>query len=79
VSHDIHHKDPTNAKSIRLWSDPGILVELARHKAWLARSKLDELIEELSLSTAGPEIGRSLRAAIADVEALIHDIETLPQ
>lgn len=78
VSRDLRRRDPTNTTSMRLWSDPGMWTELARHKAWISRSKLDGIIADLPFTSDRAAICRALRAAVADVEKLVHDLETVP-
>jgi hypothetical protein len=78
VTSDLRHRDPTNTKSMRLWSDPGMWTELARHKAWISRSKLDGIIADLPFTSDRAAICSALRVAIADVENLVHDLETVP-
>lgn len=79
VCRDTRYKDPTNSTSMRLWSDPGMWTELARHKAWVSRSKLDSLIDELPFTDDRDAICQRLRAGIEDVEKLLQDLESLPE
>jgi len=73
VARDTRFMDPTNVGSIVDWGEPGLAAELARHKAWLARGRLDALIDGLPLSTAPREAAAALRRAVADV----HDMAAL--
>jgi hypothetical protein len=66
VARDTRCPDPT-LNRVAGWGEPGIVTEFARHKAWLARAKLDELIEHLSLGAEPAEIRDSLERAVADV------------
>jgi hypothetical protein len=78
VSRDLGYRDPTNTTSMRLWSDPGMWTELARHKAWVSRSKLDGIITDLPFTSDRAAICSALRAAVADVEKLVQDLDNLP-
>lgn len=49
--------------------------EWARHKAWLARGKLDQLIEELPFTDDPTTIIEALKNAIVDVESAIEDLQ----
>ena len=65
--------DPTAVHDMPGYGEPGISVELARHSAWLARSKLDKLIDRLPLSSSSTVIRSELENAIQDVaETLKH-------
>ena len=49
--------------------------EWARHKAWLARGKLDQLIHELPFTEDRTLIVQALKNAIADVESAMEDLQ----
>jgi hypothetical protein len=70
VARDVRYADPTR-DVVAHWGEPGITAEFARHKAWLARAKLDSLIEKLPLTDDVELIQRELRWAIADVETAL--------
>jgi hypothetical protein len=53
-----------------------ILTEWARHKAWLARGRLDRLIVELPFTDDRASIVAALKDAVAEIEAAISDITT---
>jgi hypothetical protein len=74
VARDNRCPDPTRDR-VAGWGEPGIVTEFARHKAWLARAKLDELIEHLSLGAEEVEIRDHLERAVADVVTAIAVIE----
>jgi hypothetical protein len=66
VARDVRWPDPTKDAVIG-WGEPGIVAEYARHKAWLARAKLDELIAAVSPSAPPAQIRAGLERAVADV------------
>ncbi|MCH9704649.1 MAG: hypothetical protein K0U15_00795 [Proteobacteria bacterium] len=59
--------DGTNVRSMSGWTDPGIQTELARHEAWLAQDKLNQVIAELPLSATPAEISQQLQAAVQGI------------
>ena len=59
--------DPTR-DGVAAWGEPSIEVEFARHKAWLARTKLDRLIAALGQGAVPDNLTAALREAVADVE-----------
>jgi len=66
VARDLRAPDPTNDGVID-WGEPGIVAEYARHKAWLARAKLDELIARFRPGAPAAELRAGLEQAVADV------------
>jgi hypothetical protein len=52
-----------------------ILTEWARHKAWLTRGRLDRLIAELPFTDDRAALVAALKAATAEIDAAIADIE----
>jgi hypothetical protein len=66
VARDTNYADPT-LDGVADWGEPGIAAEFARHKAWLSRAKLDELIEQVRLGAAPAELREALQRAVADV------------
>ncbi len=76
VARNAHLPDPTR-DGVAGWGEPGIVAEFARHKAWLSRAKLDELIEQASLSAPPSEIRENLKRSIADVLDAIAVMETM--
>jgi hypothetical protein len=53
-----------------------VFTEWARHKAWLTRGRLDRLIAELPFTDDRAAIVAALKAAVADIDAAIRDIES---
>ena len=78
VARDLRFPDPTG-NQVTSWGEPGQIAEFARHKAWLARGKLDRMIDQLSLATAPAELCDSLRRSIADVNDALRVLEKLKQ
>jgi hypothetical protein len=76
VARDLRFPDPTGDQ-VTSWGEPGQVAEFARHKAWLARGKLERMIDELKLSSAPTELCESLRRSIADVADAIRVLEKL--
>jgi hypothetical protein len=74
VACDVQIPDPTR-DVVADWGEPGMRAEFARHKAWLARAKLGDLIENLPLTDDVELIRRGLRWAIADVETALRLIQ----
>jgi hypothetical protein len=66
VARDVRWPDPTK-DGVLGWGEPGIVAEYARHKAWLARAKLDELIAGIRPDAQSAQLRASLEHAIADV------------
>ena len=66
VARDLRWPDPTK-DGVLGWGEPGIVAEYARHKAWLARAKLDELIARIRPDAPPAEIRAGLERAVADV------------
>ena len=74
VAGDVRMNDPTR-DVVANWAEPGMKAEFARHKAWLARARLDALVNALPLIDDPQLIHRELKWAVADVEKaleLIH-------
>jgi hypothetical protein len=76
IARDLLYSDATGDQ-VTTWGEPGQVAEYARHKAWLARGKLDGLIEQLSLESKPTELCEHLRRSIADVSDAIRAIEKL--
>jgi len=76
VARDLRFPDPTRDQ-VTSWGEPGQVAEFARHKAWLARGKLDRMIDQLSLAAAPKELCESLRRSIADVTDALRVLEKL--
>jgi len=76
VSRQVEFPDPTNTRSMRHYGQMGLLTEIARHAAWLARAKLDTLIREMPFSSDPAELAAALRLAVADATRIAHELET---
>ncbi|MSP83789.1 MAG: hypothetical protein EXQ94_12950 [Alphaproteobacteria bacterium] len=76
VSREVAYRDPTNTGTMRFYGQMGLLAELARHGAWLARSKLDALIRDLPFSEDPKALAEALRAAIADAGRIADELDT---
>jgi hypothetical protein len=70
VARDVRSPDPTR-DVVADWGEPGMQAEFARHKAWLARTKLDDLIQKMPLTDDVEHLRSELRWAIADVETAL--------
>jgi hypothetical protein len=77
VAADAAFPDPTRAESIVHWGEPGLAAELARHKAWLARSRLDALIRDLPTDADPATAAAALKAALADAAVLADSLAAL--
>lgn len=75
IARDATGDDGTNARAMLGWDEPGLPAELARYKAWVARNRLDALINTLPLEAGEAEIAARLRAAIGEAEALARLLE----
>ena len=75
VAEDISCPDPTAIHDIVDYGEPGIKAELARHGAWLAQGKLQHLIQNQDMSEKEKEILEQLKRAVADVNAVIEQLE----
>ena len=71
VPRDIRYADATNVTEIATWGEPGLLSELARHGAWLASAKLEQLIAGPLTDKDPKAIADALRAAIVDLERIV--------
>ena len=56
--------DGTNVAAMSRWEDPGILTELARHEAWLAREHLRLLLDDLPLTATPEQIADTVESAV---------------
>ena len=57
-------KDATNSANMSGWDDPGICAELARHEAWRASARLEQLIDTISLHDDDETLTRQLDEAL---------------
>ncbi len=71
----LESEDPSRFSDVKT-VDPHQLLfpEWARHKAWLSRGKLNQLIEELPFTDDTDLIINELKSAIKDVETAIKDL-----
>jgi hypothetical protein len=75
VARDVSKPDPSRLSDLKVWDPPHVVYpEWARHKAWLARAKLDEAIAGMPFTDDRDVLVARLRAAIADVEDAIDDL-----
>ena len=72
---DLESVDPSHFSDLKT-VDPHQLLfpEWARHKAWLSKGKLNQIIEELPFTDDRELIINKLKSAIKDVETAIKDI-----
>jgi hypothetical protein len=75
VSRDLTFPDPTAIHDMPHYGEPGIVVELARHGAWLAHSKLQEFIQSAPMSEDARVVQQALRNAILDVTEAMRYVE----
>lgn len=76
IAADYTIPDPTAKHDMPDYGEPGINVELARHSAWLAQAKLNQLIETLPMSSSAQSVETALANAISDVVESIRHIST---
>jgi hypothetical protein len=57
------------------YGEPGISAELARHGAWLAQAKLNDLVQNLDVSSDEKQVHQMLEDAILDVTDTIRFIK----
>jgi len=76
VSTDTSADDQHRHKDLKLVDNPACLYsEWARHAAWRARGRLDNLIHELAFSEDKAEIVAALESAIEDVCVAVDEIQ----
>ena len=72
---DTISSDPSRFSDIKAVDPHDLLFpEWARHKAWLARGRLDRLIDELPFTEDRQLIIKELKGAIQEVEVAIKDL-----
>lgn len=76
VARDLNFPDATGDQ-VTTWGEPGQIAEFARHKAWLARRKLDRLVDQMGPTAAPETLCEELRRSIADVNDAIRALERL--
>lgn len=75
VAREVGKPDPSRLSDLKVWDPPHVVYpEWARHKAWLARAKLDAAIDRMPYTDDRAALVAHLRAAIADVEDAIGDL-----
>jgi len=67
--------DATNSVNMSDWGDPGIVPELARHEAWRASSRLNELVKQIDLDQSDQNLARQLDKAMAPLLAFREKLE----
>ncbi|MEM8497654.1 MAG: hypothetical protein AAF542_06495 [Pseudomonadota bacterium] len=74
---DINAADRSRFKDLQSVDPEHILyTEWSRHKAWLSKGKLQQLLEQLPFTSNKAVLVSALRDAIADVETAIEDLES---
>lgn len=68
--------DPTR-DGVADWGEADIDAEFARHKAWLARNRLDRLIDRLGQGPLPADLPAALRQAIAEAERAAQVLDAL--
>ena len=67
--------DQHRHKDLRLVDDPEALyVEWAKHSAWRARERLDNLLHEMTFTSDRKQVAASLQEAIKDVNAAVEEM-----
>ncbi len=74
IARDMTFDDVTNWQEVREWNSPTLLQEYARYKAWRARARLDEVIEEIPLDS-DPSIFR--QALLRTIDEIQEGVEEL--
>ena len=68
IARNLKFRDATNWPEIRQWRSPTICREFVRHKAWRARTKLDEIIDGLPLDGPAETLGAALDDVILEID-----------
>lgn len=71
VSKNTSVPDPTARHDMPGYGEPGIAVELARHSAWFAQSRLNDLMHNLPISSNPEMAEQALHNAVADIAQTI--------
>lgn len=75
VARDVSKPDPSRLSDLKAWDPPHVVYpEWARHKAWLARAKLDAAIESMPFTDDRAALVFALQSSIADVLDAIADL-----
>jgi hypothetical protein len=76
---DISYGDTTFVERMVTWGEPGLVTELARHGAWLAREKLDRFLAETPAGEDPAALGTALKESIADLERTLAAFAKVPK
>ena len=79
IARDMAFDDVTNWQEVRQWNSPTLLQEYARYKAWRARAKLDEVIEEIPLDCDPNIFRQALLAAIDEIQEGVEELKPREQ
>ncbi len=80
VAMDTSSEDQHRHKDLTLVDDPEVLyAEWARHAAWRARSRLDDLLHNLVFSSDRLAVANQLDNAIADVRKAVEEMSDLSE
>jgi hypothetical protein len=71
VSRNISIPDPTSKHDLPGYGEPGIIAELGRHSAWLAQAKLNDLINNLPMTSDAAMVTSALQDAVSDITETI--------
>ena len=71
VSKNTRVADPTAKHDMPDYGEPGIGAELARHSAWFAQSRLNDLMDNLSLSSSPKMVEQTLQNAVSGISETI--------
>ncbi len=64
-----HEADATNSVNMAGWDDPGLAAELARHEAWRASARLNNLVDRISLHDDRKRLVSDMDEALAPLLA----------
>ena len=76
VARDLGYPERTKTRKMQLWAPDHIMVELARHAAWLGHEKLAGLLQDVRFAQGGERLrlAAALEAAIADVQRIAEEL-----
>ena len=72
-------KDETNSINMSDWTDPGIRPELARHEISRASARLEQLLEQVSLSDQPDQLAKNINKAVSKLIAFKNNLEEISQ
>jgi hypothetical protein len=61
------------------WTDPGIRPELARHEISRASARLEQLLEQVSLSDQPDQLAKNINKAVSKLIAFKNNLEEISQ